>query len=201
VTSLTDLAVLHGTNKAKRSSKRPPLTETYEPYLQARRDEPLRIVEFGIENGGSLRMWRDYFPRAQIVGVDIVKNKAQWASERIEVVIGDQKDPKVLARVVEGGALDVVIDDGSHRAEDQQLTLLQVWPHLAPSGIYIVEDVHTSYREKYDMAWRQPGTTVEFLKGVLDDVHQKVHKQPVTLDDLDYMHMYFTTCVLKRRDR
>lgn len=113
--SLTELAARHGTNKALATKKRRPLTEVYEPYLAARRDEPLRIVEFGVEEGGSLRMWRDYFPRAEIIGVDIVRNKAQYADKRIQVLIGDQKEPTILDRIVAGGPLDLVIDDGSHR--------------------------------------------------------------------------------------
>jgi 23S rRNA U2552 (ribose-2'-O)-methylase RlmE/FtsJ len=199
VATLTELGTLHGTNKVKASSKRRPLTEIYEPYLAGLRERPLRILELGIERGGSLRMWRDYFPRAQVIGVDVVRDRVQYASERIEVVIGDQKDPKVLAPIVAGGPLDLVLDDGSHRAAEQQGSLLHLWPHVKPGGYYVIEDVHTSYREKYEMAWRQPGTTMELVKDLLDDVHALVHKQPVTLEELEFVHLYFTTCVLRKR--
>ena len=197
--SLTAIGERHGTNKTRESVKRRPLTQIYELYLAGRRDEALTIVEFGVEAGGSVRMWRDFFPRAQVIGVDVVADRVQYADDAITILIGDQKDPKILAQIAQRGPIDLVVDDGSHRAEEQQACLLALWPHLAPDGIYVVEDIHTSYREKYGMAWRQPGTTVELIKDLVDDVHEKVHKQPVTLPDLEYLHVYMTTCVLKRR--
>jgi hypothetical protein len=197
--TLTQIGARHDTNKTKRSRNRGAVTEIYEPYLAPRRDEELRVVEFGVRTGGSLRMWRDYFPRAQVIGVDIAPGAAEHAGDRIEVLVGDQKDPVLLDEIAARGPLDVVIDDGGHRAQDQQEPLLRLWPHLAPDGLYIVEDIHTSYKERYDMGLRRPGTTVELLKGLVDDVHQSQHGESATLAGLEFVHFYFTTCVLKRR--
>ena len=190
--SLDAIALHHGTDK---SSKRHDFSSIYERYLEDWRDRPLAVLEIGVHEGGSLRMWRDYFPMARIYGLDV--KHVDISDDRIEVFVGDQKDPEVLARVVErSGPLDLIVDDGSHRGEDQQGSLLFLWPHVKPGGIYIIEDIHTSYLERWGMGWRQPGTTVEFLKQVLDDVNVDWHRRPATLPDVESAHFYFETCVM-----
>ncbi|MEA2150685.1 MAG: hypothetical protein QOD69_2515 [Solirubrobacteraceae bacterium] len=196
---LTELGVRHGTNKAMAIASRQPLTDIYDTYLRDRRREVRRVLEFGIEEGGSLRMWRDFFPSAEIVGVDIVADRTRHAGDRITVLIGDQTDPDVIAQAVAPGPLDLVVDDGSHQGDDQVRSLLAVWPHVAPGGLYVIEDIHTSYLEKYAMGWRRPGSMVERLKDLLDDVHGPLHEQPVELEDLESVHLHFMTCVLRRR--
>ena len=89
---------------------------------------------------------------------DIFRDPAFWQSTGrtlyflvvsigVEVVIGDQADQVTIARAVEvaGGPLDVICDDGGHHARDQLGALELLWPHLAPGGVYLIDDVHTSY--------------------------------------------------------
>jgi hypothetical protein len=119
----------------------------------------------------------------------------------LRVFAGDQKDPAVLdAIVAESGPLDIVIDDGSHQPDDQQATLLRLWPSLKRGGLYVIEDIHTSYKStsRYSSGWRQPGTTVEFLKNVLDDIHVHTHRREPILAGLDWVHVYFRTAILHK---
>ena len=92
--------------------------------------------------GNSLRCWRDYFKQAQVFGIDI-HNIGDLGEERIQTFTADQSDPSQLQRVVDsiGGPLDVIIDDGSHIASHQVASFTFLEQHLAPGGIYAIEDV------------------------------------------------------------
>ena len=144
-------------------------------------------------------MWRDYFSNGRIYGLDRDEAAMQHEEKRIGIFIGEQEDERLLDAVIEQtGGLDLVLDDGGHRAPQQIGTLLYLWPHLRPNGMYIVEDTHTSYLPEYDMAWRNTGTTIEFLKGIVDDIHAMWHEELVTLRNVGSIYFYPETCVLKK---
>src|SRR4051794_507991 len=108
--TLNDLALRHGTDKA---SGRHDFAETYDEFLAPLRDEPIKLLEIGVKAGASVRMWRDYFARGQIYGIDIKRAALDHAEERIHVFVGDQKDEAVLTEITNAsGPLDVIIDDG-----------------------------------------------------------------------------------------
>ena len=198
--TLASIAERHDTTKGRRRAggKLPALAEVYERYLGSCRERTESVLEIGVERGGSLEMWSEFFPRAHVWGVDIKERALQFSDRNITVRIGDQGDETFLASLVEEtGPLDLILDDGSHQFHDQRSTLLDLWPHLQPGGIYIVEDIHTSYRPaKYGGALRKPGTFVEFLKDVIDDVHVKEHKQPGVLTGVESVHVHFQSAIL-----
>ena len=195
--TLDQLALWHGADK---SSAGHDFAVLYERYVQPRRRETLTILEIGVWRGASLRTWRDYFPRGRIVGLDLEEHALAQRGERIDVFVGDQKDHGFLASVIEAvGAPDIVIDDGGHRSELQFASLDFLWPLLKPGGLYIVEDTQTSYLEAYGMGWRRPGSTIEVLKTLVDDVNAGFHNEPVVFDALDFVHFYAATCVLGKR--
>jgi 8-demethyl-8-alpha-L-rhamnosyltetracenomycin-C 2'-O-methyltransferase len=146
-----------------------------------------------------MRMREEFFRSGRFFGVDIKKAALEQASSRTQVFLGDQKDPELLSRVVQAaGPLDIVIDDGSHRGPDQPATLLYLWPRLKPAGWYVMEDTLTSYLERWGMRYRQMGTTMEFLKNIMDDLHVKWHKQTPTLADVAALHFYPDTCLIRK---
>ena len=100
--------------------------EVYERYLAGiRRSNPI-ILEIGVELGGSLEMWRDYFgPASRIYGIDINPSAKRHEDIATKVFIGDQRDRAFLRSVLhEIGTPDVVIDDGGHTA-NQQITAFE----------------------------------------------------------------------------
>lgn len=201
--SLTTVGRRHEVTKANpRSWSGRALTDYYEPFVAPMRNRRIRVLELGVKEGRSLRMWKDYFPNATIVGVDL-SYKRYINESRIQVVSGDQRDAETIQRAVElaGGPLDLICDDGSHYADGQVGALTLLWPHLAPDGIYMIDDVHTSYRASYDMGWRQPGTTIEYLKNCLDDIHVAEHGHGVVLSGLAEAHFYFHLVVLRKAAR
>ncbi len=126
---------------------------------------PSRVLEIGVQGGGSLKIWRDMFPEAEIVGVDIDASCKQHEGKNITVEIGDQEDVEFLEEL---GDFDIIIDDGGHTMKQQQVSFETLFPKLSKGGLYVIEDLHTSY-------WRQFSdsdiTTIEFLKSLVDDLH------------------------------
>jgi hypothetical protein len=144
------------------------------------RERPLRLLEIGIggyqnpaDGGQSLRMWKEYFPAATIVGLDI-EDKGRLAEERIHIVQGSQTDTACLAALVARfGPFDVVIDDGSHRPPDIIATFEWMFPRMAAEGLYAIEDTQTSYLPEWggsaDLA--AAGTTLNHFKALADKVN------------------------------
>jgi hypothetical protein len=112
-------------------------------------DEPIKLLELGILKGGSLLLWRDYFDKGVIVGLDINPVSIHGDSSRIFVYQGHQEDPTFLDRIASERApdgFDIIIDDASHVGD---LTRKSFWHlfenHLRPGGIYVIEDWGTGY--------------------------------------------------------
>lgn len=123
-------------------------TPFYHAHLRGRRGKFRKVLEIGVFQGASLLMWRDYFPRAQVHGLDL-RDPGLLSSERVHVHLGDQSERAVLDRLVGniGSGFDLVVDDGGHTMAQQQVSLGQLFPHVRPGGFYVVEDLHTSYME------------------------------------------------------
>lgn len=133
---------------------------------------PKRVLEIGVQGGGSLKIWRDMFPEAEIVGVDIDPECKKHEDERITVQIGSQSDVKFLESL---GEFDIIIDDGGHTMTQQQVSLKWLMPQLREGGIYVIEDLHTSY-------WIQfkdiEHSTIEEIKTLIDDLHTYADQSP-----------------------
>jgi len=151
--SLLKIGMRHGTDKPGHQ-----YLPHYDLILTPRRDEPLSLLEIGINNeptqeGGSLRMWREYLPQAKIFGIDIAPEKA-YVEDRIRVFTGPQGDVGFLATVAkEAGPFDIIVDDGSHRSEDHIASFSYLWGHVANGGWYIIEDAQSIFND----CWTKPG--------------------------------------------
>lgn len=165
---LSRLAILSGTDKFGFHD----YTPVYHDLLQHLRDAPLRMLEIGVggyndedRGGESLCVWRDYFPNAQITGIDIQK-KTMDLGPRVKILQGSQIDAEFLSALVKDrGPFDVILDDGSHRNEHVIESFGILFPDLTPGGIYIAEDVQTSFFPRYggSLALTQPNSVGFFL--------------------------------------
>jgi hypothetical protein len=119
----------------------------YDQYFSSFRHSKVRFLEIGVSEGGSLQVWREYFgPDAIIYGIDIAKNCQKFNGVAGQVRIGSQDDEEFLHRVInEMGGVDIILDDGSHRMAHILKTLKFLFPKLNDGGIYMVEDLHTSF--------------------------------------------------------
>lgn len=146
--------------------------DIYDRHLRQLRDQPVTLLEIGLGEGGSLGMWREYLgAQARIVGIDVSPRCEAYRDDGFEIHIGDQGDPVFLERILESlPGLDIVIDDGGHTASQQIASFETLYPHLGPSGIYLVEDTHTSYWAQFQD--RPDGRTwMEYAKSLCDDLN------------------------------
>ena len=145
--SLFQLGEKHGTDKARHVFLGKSYLHIYERYLAPVRDAPsLQLLEIGVRGGHSLRMWKEYFPRAQIYGVDINPDCQRHADERIGIVVASQNDATPLESLAERtGGFDVIVDDASHINHLTRASFEILFPRLKPGGFYIIEDLGMSW--------------------------------------------------------
>lgn len=163
----------------------------------------LTLLEIGVggyheldKGGASLRMWKAYFPQARIAGLDLF-DKRRLEEERIRIFHGSQDDPSVIAAIAsELGPLDIVIDDGSHHNVHVRATFELLFPHLREGGIYVVEDLQTSYWPKFggssDLA--ASTTSMAFFKSLADGLNHAERLAPgyePTFLDLNVRSLHF----------
>jgi hypothetical protein len=198
--SLTKLAKRFKTDKWGRYHK---YTPHYQRHFRAWRDRPINLLEIGIggyaregDGGKSLRMWKAYFPQAQIFGLDL-QDKSFVDEPRIRTFQGDQTDPAVLTAIAEAaGELHLIIDDGSHRSPDIIASFEFLFPLLAADGIYVIEDTQTSYWPEFD-GQEDPaagGTTMAFVKQLIDGLNYEEFLQEPYEPTYTDLHVTAVSC-------
>ncbi|MGI4860055.1 MAG: hypothetical protein ACRYHA_24645 [Janthinobacterium lividum] len=207
--SLGEIGVRHGSDKFTRHR----FESVYERFMSPLRDQPLRILEIGIggediENGGgSLLAWQEYFPNAEIYGIDI-HDKSFLDSARVKTFLCSQTDRDGLNRLCdEIGPFDIVIDDGSHKGPDVSLALFTLFPRLKPGGIYFIEDVQTSYWAHYAGSSLAPecyDTATRWIKLCVDLINRNemldARAFPLAADiDVSELHVFHNIAALVRR--
>jgi SAM-dependent methyltransferase len=130
--------------------------------MRSLRGRRFALLELGIWKGDSLVMWRDSFPLATIVGIDLAPPTLKLG-RRVHVVVGDQSDPELLGRVRAAHApqgFDVIVDDASHIGQLSARSLQALYlNHLRPGGLYIIEDWGTGYLPQWPDGL-EPSTTM-----------------------------------------
>lgn len=156
----------------------------YESELAAFRagNAPVRLLEIGVQNGGSLELWHDYLPKGSTcLGLDIDERVAELAYEEgISVSVCDATNKTALEQAIGCQTFDVIIDDGSHRCRDVVATFGLLFARLAPLGKYFIEDLHCSYCPDFGGGLRLEGSSIEFLKTLID----ALNFDHIRMDDL-----------------
>lgn len=158
--SLNDIGLKYDADKSSRFHH---YLDFYQEQLPDR-DFSGRLLEIGVMDGLSMRMWQEYYPDAEIVGLDIkdmdhLYNDYWKVPQSVKLLNLDGTDPKLLKPL---GMFDTIIDDGSHYMSHQQKSFKHLYYNqLNKNGIYILEDLWTSHIALYQDA---PTTTLEYLK-------------------------------------
>jgi hypothetical protein len=178
----------------------------YEHHFAQYRGKPLTFLEIGVFKGGSLEMWRQYLGTdASIWGVDIDPACSKYETPGTRIRIGSQADPAFLNKVVdEMGAPDLILDDGSHIAEHQVASFNILFPRLKDGGLYVIEDLHTSFWTDWGGGYRKPGTAIELVKTMIDDLHGWYHHRPTTTPaqhEVGAIHVYDSLVVIEKKRR
>jgi demethylmacrocin O-methyltransferase len=176
--NLKRLGEIYGTDKVE--SRYLPIYETYFRKLRRKRIKLLEIGVGGYDDpsvgGNSLRMWKKYFHFGKIFSIDIC-DKSALQESRLQIFKGSQVDEKFLDNVItEIGTPDIIIDDGSHICEHIITTFKLLFPKLKDGGIYVIEDVGTSYWPDFggdsdDL--NNQSTAINYFKSLVDKVNYR----------------------------
>jgi len=149
-----------------------PYFHAYERHLQKFVDQSVLLIEIGVFDGGSLQLWKKFLgPFARIVGIDI-SDEFKFEEDQITVRVGSQSDGGFLQSILdEFGQPDVVIDDGSHKSEDQISSFRYLYPRLSKDGVYFIEDLHVPYWDKQAGKVEPLGNTIDVCKSMIDELH------------------------------
>jgi len=132
--------------------------------------EPIKMLEIGVKNGGSLEIWKKYLPQGSAVhGVDIdEKCKELKFSDGIFFHLGNATDKNFIDKTFGDTKFDVILDDGSHISKDVINTFKYLFPKIKNGGCYIVEDMHTSYWIKLGGGMYNRKSSMEYFKKLID---------------------------------
>jgi hypothetical protein len=193
---LEALAHKYGTDKGNSSHH---YTETYEYFFYPIKYSGKKIFEIGIEQGASLKMWRDYFPNAVIYGIDIL-DTSKLNSDTIKTFVADQGNRKNLQNFINtfGGEFDIILDDGGHTMELQQISFGYLFKYVKPGGYYIIEDVHTSFMPNFGAEKDGSNTTFLMISDFIS--HGKINSKYLTQAEIDYLAANIDYCNLLSHD-
>lgn len=140
---LTEIGIECGTDKATYHS----FTEFYNDYFNLYSSPT--ILEIGVYNFASIRMLQKFFESVQIVGMDI-DDKSKFLNDTWVFIRGNQTNVADLQRCVDVyGIYDIIIDDGGHTMKQQQTSLGFLFDKVSEGGLYVMEDIHTSFIKSY----------------------------------------------------
>jgi hypothetical protein len=124
--------------------------ELYEKYFTKYRNRLEALLEIGLWEGESIRMWREYFPCGTIVGADIL-DLSHIDLPNTTVLVCNQEERTHLREIINKSVkqFDIIIDDGGHWQHQQQITLGYMFPYLKTKGTFVIEDLHTAYNPAY----------------------------------------------------
>ncbi|GHT82318.1 hypothetical protein AGMMS49960_00770 [Betaproteobacteria bacterium] len=147
----------------------------YDQILERELDagKPLTVLEIGVQNGGSLEIWKKYLPPGtEIHGMDIhPKCLTLNFSPGIRFHPGSATDIDLVNRLFADTEFDIIIDDGSHFSADVISSFINLFKKLKPGGVYVVEDLHASYLKTHHGGLARAGSSVEFFKRFIDTLH------------------------------
>ena len=181
--------------------------EIYDRHFSRFRGTDVHIVECGVSRGGSLQMWKHYFgPKARIFGIDIDPRCQELEEEQVEIFIGDQENRRFL-RSLAGKIprIDVLIDDGGHTMKQQISTYEELFPCIHEHGVYLCEDLHTSYWPKWGGGYKKPDTFIEYSKNFIDYINAWHSTEPSRLSVSEFtkavhsLHYYDSVLVIEKR--
>ena len=122
------------------------------------------MIEIGVHKGQSLKMWCDYFPNINFIGIDLADKCKIHENKRVTIEVGSQVDSTLLEKCCIKYNPLIILDDGSHVWEHQITTFEALFPLVQADGYYIIEDIHTSFGENYKKIYGGKCTQISAFK-------------------------------------
>jgi hypothetical protein len=197
--SLLQLGQKYGTDKVTHG-----FLPFYESFMRDKKDKPVSFLEIGVFYGASIKMWAEYFsnPESIIYGADWFKglngNKHTFPNPR--AVLNEMLDPRIKFVELNQASLDdlnkikshklqldYILDDGSHLMKDQQQTFIALFELIKPGGYYIIEDLHTSFEDGYDVQ-KDIKTTYAMVEDLKNKIVPHLAYGNLPLEIIDQIH-------------
>jgi len=193
-------------------------TKIYERYMFPKKNKPIIILEIGIggykngnysdinSGGESLRIWRDYFRKGKVVGLDIFKKKINLG-ERVKIFQGSQSSASCLSKIVKKfKKFDFIVDDGSHNSKDVIFSFNYLFNFLKEGGYYFIEDTQSAYIREFggDGAYLDnKKTAINYFKRMVDKINYQEIENPFYKPDnfaknATEIHFFHNMIVIKR---
>ena len=177
----------------------------YENYFKNFKNQKINILEIGVHEGKSLMIWKDYFQKANIVGIDL--KSYNFNINRIFTYQGDQTDANFLLMVAtKFKKFDIIIDDGSHICSHIIKTFGVLFDYLKDDGLYICEDLQTSYWPRYGgsrMNLKKKSTSLSFFKTLVDSGNYEAYDRPFFKKSqfdgrIKFVHFFKNLVIIKK---
>ncbi len=194
-------------------------TDIYQKYMSSKKKEKITLFEIGIggvepkigysglnTGGESLKMWRDFFKKGKIIGLDIVKKNLKLG-KRVQIYHGSQTDSQVLSKIINKyNNFDFIIDDGSHKFKDVKYSFEFLFSSLKEGGYYFIEDTQSSYIRELggDGAnLLNHSTVINYFKKIIDKINFQEIENPYYKPDyfaknITEIHFYHNLIVIKK---
>jgi cephalosporin hydroxylase len=205
---MNDLEIYFRKNDKRHINKWVHYFDIYDRHFNSYRNKEIVVVEIGVFQGGSLQMWKNYFGnRAKIYGIDIDPRCKSFEEENIEILIGSQSDRKFLREIKNQiPPIDILIDDGGHTMMQQIVTYEELFSHIKSDGVYLCEDLHTSYWLEFGGGHKRRGTFIEYSKNFIDYLNAyHSYQKSLQINDftksVDSIHYYDSIIVIEKRER
>jgi len=182
------------------------------------REKPYKILEIGVDIGSGVRALKKHFPNSEIYGLDIKEECKKHEEENINIIIGSQVDNHILEKLSKK-EFDIIIDDGSHHNKHVFVTFNHLFKSLNTNnvGLYIVEDIHTSYWPYYGGGYKNPESSIEKFKSLIDHQNLWCIRDPISCHTppykgnniestyyekwLEFIQFYENIIVIKKRKK
>jgi hypothetical protein len=205
---MNDLEKYFRENKGRLIHKWIHYFDIYDRHFSRFKNKEITILEIGVSHGGSLQMWKEYFgPKAKIYGIDINPLCKDLEEDNIKIFIGSQSDPDFLKEVKKSiPKIDILIDDGGHTMEQQIVSYEVLFDHVLDNGVYLCEDLHTSYWPKFGGGYKKEGSFIEYSKDFIDQLNAYHSKQSgLEVSDftksVDSIHYYDSMLVIEKKKK
>ena len=179
----------------------------YEKYFQEFKNKRINLLEIGFTKN-SLSLFKRYFPKANIVGLDLNKRTEDFY-KKADLFYGNQTDFEILGKIIKKYKhFDIIIDDGSHINSHVRKTFNFLYKYLKNNGFYFIEDLQTSYISRWNYGGdpidhSNKKTIMNFIRSLADRMHYQEFDNPFykpTLYDgqIGYVHIYKNLAVIKK---
>jgi Spermidine synthase len=191
--ALKSIDTLHRTKTGKISDKWASYLPHYDQLFGSLRDKPISMLEIGVQNGGSLETWSEFFTAGELfIGCDIDPKcgTLHFDDPRVKIVVGDANAAATFQQITSiSPKFDIVIDDGSHVSIDVLRSFVNYFQLLNPGGVYVAEDTHCLYQDQYGGGLLNEIGAYAFFKRLIDIVNFQFWNSAVSINH--YLRTFF----------